>query len=238
MKKKMTVIILGASSDIGIEVVKKFLNSGWEVIAHCNSNEKVLKSSFFLNKKITILKADLSKINQLNTLIKKIKKLKIDSFINMVGYLNHQNFNKSNINSKIKSLTVNVLSPIEILKSILDKMQINKFGRILNISSIGVKFGGSEFTYDYSFSKHALEYFPFFIKQINKFNILTNNLRIGVVDTKLLRKVKNKNIKSRVKLIPMQRIGNKSEVSKMIYFLGSEKNTYISCQTISISGGE
>jgi len=238
MKKTRTVLILGASSDIGVQVVKKFLNTGWKVFAHCNSNEEIFKSSYFFNKKIEIFKTDLGKINQLNKLIKKIKKIKIDSFINMVGYLNNQSFSRSTINTKIKSLTINVISPIEILKNIVNNMRLNKFGRIVNISSIGVKFGGSEFTYDYSFSKHALEYIPYFIKQINKFNILTNNLRIGVVNTKLLRKVKGKKISSRVKLIPMKRMGNIEEITNMIYFLGTEQNSYISCQTISISGGE
>ena len=117
-------------------------------------------------------------------------------------------------------------------------MEKLKFGRILDLSSIGVKYGGSEFTYNYSFSKHALEYIPTYIKNLNKFNILTNNLRVGVVNTKLLRKVKNKNIKSRIKLIPMQRMGTISEVTNMIFFLSSQQNSFISSETISISGGE
>ena len=47
MIKSRTVLILGASSDIGLEVVKRFLKSGWNVFAHCNSNEKILKSKYF-----------------------------------------------------------------------------------------------------------------------------------------------------------------------------------------------
>ena len=238
MIKRRTVLILGASSDIGLEVVQRFLNSGWNVLAHCNSNEKILKSKYSFNKNIKIFKVDLANTTQVNRFLKKIRKSKIDSFINMVGYLNNQNFNKSNLQSKIKSLTINVISPIEILKHILKNMRLNKFGRILNISSIGVKYGGSEYTYDYSFSKHALEYIPRYIKNLNKFNILTNNLRVGVVNTKLLRKVKNKNIKSRIKLIPMQRMGTISEVTNMIFFLSSQQNSFISSETISISGGE
>lgn len=238
IKKKRTVLILGASSDIGVAVVKKFLNSGWYVLAHGYTNVKVLKSKNKLNENIEIFKADLSDKQHLTQLIKKIKKKKIDSFINMTGFLNNKNFIQSDLKSKIKTMTVNVFSPIEIIKNILNNMKLRKFGRILNVSSIGVKYGGSEFTYDYSFSKHALEYFPQFVKNLNKFNILTNNLRLGVINTKLLRKIKNKNIKSRVKLIPMRRMGNISEITNLIYFLSSEKNTYVSCETISISGGE
>ena len=48
------------------------------------------------------------------------------------------------------------------------------FGRILNVSSIGVKYGGGEYTYNYSFSKHALEFIPSYLKKLANKNILTN----------------------------------------------------------------
>ena len=113
-----------------------------------------------------------------------------------------------------------------------------KFGRILDLSSIGVKYGGSEFTYNYSFSKHALEYIPSFFKNLTKKNILTNIVRVGVVNTRLLRKIKGKNIKKRKKLIPIKRLASAEEISETIYNLASEKNTYISGEVITIAGGE
>ena len=59
-----------------------------------------------------------------------------------------------------------------------------------------------------------------------------------MVNTKLLKKVKKKNINKRVKLIPIKRFATRKEISDMIFFLGSEKNTYISGENVSISGGE
>ena len=117
-------------------------------------------------------------------------------------------------------------------------MEKLKFGRILDLSSIGVKYGGSKFTYNYSFSKHALEYIPSFFKNLTKKNILTNILRVGVVNTKMLKKIKGKNIKKRKKLIPIKRLATTKEISDTIYNLASEKNTYISGEKITISGGE
>ena len=111
---------------------------------------------------------------------------------------------------------------------------IKKFGRIVHASSIGVKYGGSEFTFNYSYSKHALEYISSYVKNLAKFNILSNVVRIGVVDTKLLRRVKSKNINKRKKLIPIKRLATKDEISDMIFFL-IRKNTYISGENVSIS---
>ena len=67
---------------------------------------------------------------------------------------------------------------------------------------------------------------------------MTNVLRVGVVNTKLLRKIKGKNIRIRKNLIPIKRLANTKEISETIYNLASEKNTYISGEIIAIAGGE
>ena len=117
-------------------------------------------------------------------------------------------------------------------------MSKKKYGRILNCSSIGVKFGGGRFSYNYSLAKHLLEFIPIEIRELAKDNILINNLRVGVVKTKLHKKIKNKNLKNRIKLIPINRAASVDEISEFIYNLSSEKNSYITGQVIAISGGE
>ena len=108
-----------------------------------------------------------------------------------------------------------------------------QFGRIVNGSSIGVKFGGGESTYNYSLSKHTLEFIPSYIKKLSKKNILINNIRIGVTNTKLHSKIKNKVINKRTKLIPIGRMGETHEIANYIYFLISKNNSYLTNETIS-----
>ena len=71
-----------------------------------------------------------------------------------------------------------------------------------------------------------------------KKNIFINTLRIGVVNTKLLKSIKGKNIKKRVKLIPIKRMAEPKEMSKIIYDLTPEQNTYITGEKITIADGE
>ena len=68
-------------------------------------------------------------------------------------------------------------------------------------------------------------------------NVLINNLRIGVTDTKIHKKI-GKDLNQRVKMIPINRAAKKIEIVKYILFLISEENSYTTGQTISISGGE
>ena len=189
-KTNKTVLILGGSSDIGTETVTKFLLNGWSVIAHSNSNEKKLKK---IKKNhpnhLIIIKMNFKRRNSLNLFLRKIKKFDISSYINLIGYVDNLSFDKTNLNELTYSVQINSLIPILIQKSFLKKMEKRKFGRILHISSIGVKFGGGKNTFNYSFAKNSLEFIPSNIKKMTKFNILTNILRVGVVKTKLHKKI-------------------------------------------------
>lgn len=238
--KNKCVLILGGSSDIGIELTKKYLSKNWQVI--CHYNKKNINEFDKLKKdypnKLKTLKADFTSESSIKKVIKFVSKENIESMVNLVGYLDNISFKNTNLKSLLKSLQINSIAPLLIQKSILKKMINKKFGRILHASSIGVKYGGGEHTFNYSYSKHALEYIPRYVKNLTQFNILSNTLRIGAVNTKLHKKIKNKNIKRRIKLIPIKRFATRKEISEMIFFLGSEKNTYISGENVSISGGE
>ena len=86
--------------------------------------------------------------------------------------------------------------------------------------------------------KYLNEFFPSIYKHYYRYNVMINTLQIGVTDTKLHSKNKNKNMKKRIKLIPINKMASTSEVAQYIYFLCSEKNTLITNQNINISGGE
>ena len=138
----------------------------------------------------------------------------------------------------LRTFKVNTVVPLYILKIIVKSMIVKKFGRILLTSSIGTKFGGGKNTFNYSISKKANEFIPRNYKDWAKNNVLINSLIIGVTDTKIHKKISKKNIKKRSKLIPINRLADPKEISEYVSFLLSDKNTYITGQVLSISGGE
>jgi 3-oxoacyl-[acyl-carrier protein] reductase len=235
---KKTVLILGGSSDIGIEIISKFLLNNWKVIAHFNNNSKKLNHLKIDNpSNLILVKANFKK-KMLNSFLKKIKKYHISSFINLIGFIDNISYQKINLANLINSLQINSLIPILIQKNLLNNMKNKKFGRILHLSSIGVKYGGGENTFSYSLSKHLLEFKPSYLKKLTKFNILSNVLRVGFVKTKIHSKIKNKSLKKRINLIPINRPAKINEILNMVFFLSTEKNSYISNETITIAGGE
>ncbi len=239
MKKIKKVLILGGSSDIGIEVVKIFLKLDWEVVAHFSRNKKVLEKLKTNNKKLKIIKNDFSKYKNKNfeKLLKEVFSSEYNSFINLIGYTDNKSFYTTNLENIIKTLAINTIIPIIIQKLIIKRMLKNKWGRILNCSGIGVKYGGGKNNFNYSLSQHTREFIPSVFKNWAKENVFINNLRIGVTDTKLHKRIK-KNMKERIKLIPINRMATPKEVAIYIVKLTTEENSYITGQTISISGGE
>ena len=239
MKKK--IFIAGASSDIGIAVVEKYLMKGWQVTAHYNKNVnnlKKIKKKYY--KDLNLFKFNFEKILQLENFIKKNKNFfrNYDAFVSLAGLNKPKRFEKINIQHLINHLNVNYFSAFLISKEIINFMKKRKWGRILFTSSIGTKFGGGNDTFSYSFSKYTNEFFPKFFKEKIQHNILYNCLRIGVTDTKIHKIVKNKNMKKRIALIPIKRLAKPNEITDYIYFLCSEKNTLISNEVLNISGGE
>ena len=236
-----TVLILGCSSDIGIQTALKFLKKRWNVIAHFNKNKKeVVALQKKYSNQIKLFKLDLSNPKKVMhfTTKKLVKFKKIDSFISLTGYIKPSDFERITYKSFLDHINVNYYSNLIFIKYIYKKMIYNKWGRILLSSSIGTSFGGSEKTFLYSLSKFNNEFIPKIFRNKYAKYILYNVLKIGVTNTKIHLKIPSKNLKKRIKLIPIKRMATTEEVSNKIFYLTSQENTLIQGQIINISGGE
>ena len=232
MKKK--VLILGGSSDIGIELTKKFLDKKiYNVHLHYNSNSKVIKN---LKNKCKLIKADLSGSNEKNILTKFNNDY--DIIINLVGYISGKSFELFTIKSLEKTLRTNSLTPMLIIRKSLKKMIKKKWGRIVNSSSVGVKFGGGNQTFEYSLSKHLNEFIPNYFKKIADKNIFYNTVKIGLTNTKIHKKIPNKNLIKRTKLLPIKKMASSKDIANYIFYIASNKNQFITNEVINITGGE
>ncbi len=235
--KNKKVLILGASSDIGVATVNYFLENGWSVLAHYNKNKKNLEKIH--NNRLEYFQFDLKNINKFKRFINKNKKIKnVDSFVSLTGYIDSRSVLETDIKSFYDQVNINYLSNLIVLQKILPLMKNKKFGRILLTSSTGVKFGGGKSTGIYSLTKYMSEFFFSNYKDLYKKDVLINTLRIGVTKTKFHKNVKGKNMKKRVKLIPLGRMATTIEVAKYIYFYSSNLNSLTANEVIDISGGE
>ena len=231
MRKK--ILILGGSSDIGLSLLKSLDEKEYEIFIHYNKN----KPNNNISKNVKLIKKNFydMKFNNIDREIKEFKNF--DIIINLIAFLDNKTYYNVKYKDLIKSFNANFLIPFFIIKKSIKFMKKKRYGRIINCSSIGTKFGGGKTTLTYSFSKHCSEFIPSELRDLAEKNILINNLKLGVVNTKLHKKIPSKIFSKRVKLIPAKRPAEKKEIIKLINFFINQ-NTYISSQSINISGGE
>ncbi len=239
--KKNKVLILGGSSDIANDLIPKLIDKNYNITAHYSSNSTNVKKLKKKYKKIKFIKQNFNKITKIN-LSKFLKNPAIKNnatLINLVGYIDNRTFQQTSLEQTVETIKINTLIPNLVIRENLKFMKKLNYGRILNCSSIGVKFGGGDKTYNYSLSKHLLEFIPRYVKMHAKYNIMINNLRLGYTKTKIHKKIKNKNnLKNRIKKIPIGRAAATKEIANYISNFISKENSFITNETVTIAGGE
>jgi 3-oxoacyl-[acyl-carrier protein] reductase len=135
-------------------------------------------------------------------------------------------------------LQVNLIGPVRLTRGIVPEMIQRKYGRIVNIISIwSVVSKPRRFTY--SISKTGLNGFTRALAiELAAYNVLVNAVIPGYVNTELTRQNNSEQEIQKISgTIPMQRMAEPKEIARLVSFLCSEGNSYMTGQTLIIDGG-
>ncbi|RTY35990.1 SDR family oxidoreductase [Chlorobium phaeovibrioides] len=237
----MKVLVTGASSDIGLEVCKRYLAEGYEVLAHYRTIRDELIDLSEKNKSAFRLTAcDFSEGVVFDNWLKQNREFltSCDVFVHCAATLQAKPYLDVTADDLLYHFRVNVVSGAILMRELGVAMAERGWGRIVMLGSIGVKFGGGKESYPYSLSKHALEFIPGIWREWATRDVLVNTLRIGVTDTRIHSHESQKNIDQRTAMIPMKRAATPVEMAHSIYYYGSDWNTFTTGQVISVAGGE
>ena len=238
--KGKVAVVTGGSGGIGLDVSKKLAKLKIKVLILDINKPNISKNKFIYFEKV-----DLSNENEINQAINKyIKKEKrIDYIVNAAGVLW---FDKDIGLEKIKNdiwdkvFTINLKSMLIVIKKILPNMKKNKFGSIVNISSIDALSGDDKPQEAYGASKAAMIRLSksIAIQYANK-NIRSNSILPGPVETPMQKRwKKNPNAKKNLtKIIPLQRVGKPENIADTVLFLLSEQSCFITGTEIIVDGG-
>ena len=236
--KNKKILVTGATGGIGDSIVKKFLSLDASVLGTGTNNEKLeaLKKNY---PKIETAKFDISEHEKIDEFIENVfsKLGGLDILINNAG------ITKDNLSLRMKNdewqkiIDINLSSTFYLCKSAIKKMLKNKYGRIVNITSI-VGHTGNIGQANYSASKAgvvamskslAIEY--------AKKNISVNCVSPGFIQTKMTEKISEEMKNTLLSRIPMNKLGTADDVSNTVAFLCSESSSYITGETIHVNGG-
>ena len=134
-------------------------------------------------------------------------------------------------------INLNLNSTFYLTKFFLKNMIKNRYGRVINISSV-VGSSGNLGQANYSASKAGIEGMSKSMAlEVASRNITINCVAPGFIETDMTKDILSKNEDALKKSIPMGRVGSPDEVASLVTFLASDAAGYITGQTIHVNGG-
>ena len=232
------VLITGATGGIGNSLVEKFLNYGANIIASGTNENKLnnLKNKF---PKIQIERFMLDEHDAIESFIDKVEKNLegLDIVINNAGItLDNISIRLTEENWK-KVLDINLTSTFLMCKYAIKKMLKQKYGKIINITSI-VGHTGNLGQANYAASKAGIVAFSKSLAmEYAKKNININCVSPGFIKTEMTDKISEDFKKILISKIPSGELGRGEDVSNCVAFLASDMSRYINGETIHVNGG-
>lgn len=235
------VLVTGASGGIGRAVARLCHDEGACVALHYRSGAAQARAlARGLSDRAEAFRADFARPGEPRRLIGAVLRRfgRLDLLVNNAGaVVGDADFLDMSEKDWEKTLRVNLQAPFFLAREAFRAMKA-RGGRIVNVSSIAVKFGGSQRSVHYAAAKAGLEATTASLARFGApHGVLVNTVRPGVIDTPFHGKFR-KDMVARVAKIPLKRMGRPEEVARMVAFLAGPGGDFITGQTLSVTGGE
>lgn len=240
-KKARSVLITGGTGSVGEALVRGFASEGFRVVfQYCHDKSMATKLKKECNAEPLQLDFEQDFV---------LPKMNHDVVINNAGInISDVPVDKVTVEDWTRTLRINLTVPFLIVRQCLPSMKKQRWGRIINISSIyGLR--GVEGNFPYTVSKHGLSGMTKTIaKEYAAVGITCNEICPGPIDSRMMREIAKRTtaqsggtIKSYLKEvceeIPANRMLRPSELVSLALFLASSEAAYLNGVSIPLDGG-
>jgi|TARA_B110000259_G_scaffold143615_1_gene161751 3-oxoacyl-[acyl-carrier protein] reductase len=237
--KNKNIIVTGASGGIGNSIVEKFYENGANILATGTRIEKLeeLRKKF---NNIKIIKFDISQHEKIENFINTATEElggSLDCIVNNAGITKDNLTIRMSLEEWTKVIDVNLTSTFLMCKYSIKKMLKNKFGKIINITSV-VGHTGNVGQANYTASKAGIVAMSKSLAiEYAKKNININCISPGFISTAMTDQIDEKHKEAIIAKIPSNRLGKPEDIANAVIFLGSKNSDYINGETIHVNGG-
>jgi len=254
-----TALVTGAAGAIGMATAQSLAMQGADLIlVDIHGKEKALQEianniqSNCYNENdmdvgsVDIICCDLSKEEEVKSLfnkaIEKVKEnanyKKIDILVNNAGLFKSDDWNTGTNESYLHlAMKINFEAQFILCQDAVKHMAQNKYGRIVNVASIGAYSGGVKYACYCSSKSAILGLTKSLALEYAKSGITVNCVAPGVIDTPMLNILTPEEKEINKSMVPIGRLGTPQDIANAITFLCSNNAEYITGQTIHVNGG-
>ncbi|MDD2695349.1 MAG: 3-oxoacyl-[acyl-carrier-protein] reductase [Anaerolineales bacterium] len=236
-------VITGASRGIGRAVALELSRRGAGVIVNyhqaAQAAQEVVDQVETLGGRAFAFQADVSNFEQAQSLVKfSVEKLgKLDILVNNAGITRDTLIMMMSEEDWDRVQDTNLKSTFNCSKSALRHMLRQRYGRIINITSISGQMGNAGQT-NYSASKAGqIGFTKALAREVAPRNITVNAIAAGFIDTEIWQDVPEEIKQATLALIPLGRKGLPEEIAYAVAFLASDQAAYITGQVLGVDGG-
>jgi len=229
----MKILVTGATRGIGRATAQLLLEQGHEVFGFYENSEYEART--LEEAGVTMIRCDVSDLCAVRKAADRIGE--IDGLVNNAGVSLVKLFQEVTPEEERRLYGVNLFGALNCTRVFLPGMIENKYGVIVNVSSVfGVNGGSAEA--DYSASKAALiGLTKALAKELGPSGIRVNCVAPGIIDTDMNASLSVEDVRALVEEIPLESLGKPEEAAEAAAFLLSESASYITGAVINVDGG-
>ncbi|MDA9355001.1 3-oxoacyl-[acyl-carrier-protein] reductase [Amylibacter sp.] len=232
-------LVTGASGGIGGAIAKALYSQGSKVALSGTRVEPLRALAEELGDRAYVVPCNLSDVDAVKALSKTAADQMggIDILVNNAGITRDNLFMRMSDEDWQQVLDINLTSTMHLMKSVMRTMMKQRFGRIINITSI-VGVTGNAGQVNYAASKAGMiGMTKSFAQEIASRGITANCIAPGFIETAMTAELPEAVIKNMLGSIPQGRMGNADEIAATVAFLASNEASYITGQTLHVNGG-
>ncbi len=241
--KDRVAVITGAARGIGKAIAFTFAREGAKIALVDVERSRLELSRQEMEKRgamAVALPCDITKSSEVQGVIDRVKKAfgRIDILVNNAGIIRRGTIETVTEEDWDRVIEVNLKGTFNCCKAVVETMKSQRYGKIVNVSSIAGKLGDITSAPGYGPSKAGIDALTKTLaRQLAPYGINVNAVSPHAIETEMSAQWSEEKRKEVVASIPLGRLGKPEDVAEAVLFLASDEASFITGEILDVNGG-